>query len=139
MHVYRNHKRPIHCSRCFAIFDTIGLLTEHIRKEPPCATQEPRAFDGIDDVQMARLRSRKQTSNTVLNEEDKWRKMYRIIFPDEDPAKAPSPCEFFVSSRNNMLTNGRLRICDSETHIQLLRNLDSMTSRHTFNKSCRER
>ena len=53
---------------------------------PPCE---------ISTYQERLLKSKKHTSRKQSDEE-KWRDIYRILFPDED---IPSPCEFFVESR----------------------------------------
>ncbi len=48
-------------------------------------------MEGIDGAQEKLLRSRKK-SHKEWSEADKWRDAYRILFPDDDLAKMPSPC-----------------------------------------------
>jgi hypothetical protein len=48
--------------------------------------------DGFTKAQEKQLRSRKK-SDLNVTDEGKWREIYRILFPDDDPAMIPSPCE----------------------------------------------
>ena len=48
-------------------------------------------FEGIDDEQEKRIKSRKRSAGTQ-SEEDLWRAMYKVIFPDTDERLTPSPC-----------------------------------------------
>lgn len=63
--------------------------------DTPCPRQPERELDGIDHDQLARLKSRKHTPG-VRTEEERWRKMYMIIFPNDDAAEMPSPCELLM-------------------------------------------
>jgi hypothetical protein len=70
-----------------------------------------RAFlrgEGIDSDLLTKLKKRRQdpevgnhkfkTLQTL--EDEKWRQMFRIIFPDEDEADIPSPCK--ITSRSGL-------------------------------------
>lgn len=46
--------------------------------------------EGFTKDQEKRLRSRKKT-HTDMTDEDKWREIYTILFPDDDPGAIPSP------------------------------------------------
>ncbi len=48
--------------------------------------------EGFTKDQEKRLRSRKKT-NADMTDEDKWREIYMILFPDDEHA-IPSPCKF---------------------------------------------
>lgn len=82
-HLYRSHRRPIHCSRCYQIFKSESLLIGHQRAPIVCPVQSPAPIEGFCREQEKMLKCRKKDSST-MNEEDKWRKVYRILFPNDD-------------------------------------------------------
>jgi hypothetical protein len=53
-----------------------------------CPQADPS--DGFTDEQEEKLRKRKRS----MPEDDKWQEIYMILFPDVDPQKIPSPCEY---------------------------------------------
>ncbi|SCV57495.1 uncharacterized protein FFB14_15171 [Fusarium fujikuroi] len=64
-------------------------LEEHVRSVEPCILRESTEIEGINAEQERRLRSRKRTrtetdSNEAGRETQRWREMYKIIFPDAD-------------------------------------------------------
>lgn len=71
------------------MFDDELSLISHHRGEQRCEKQE-LSFEGIDESQKEMLRSRKQTSK---DEVEKWKDIYRILFPDDDELKIPSCCK----------------------------------------------
>ncbi|KAF2728720.1 hypothetical protein EJ04DRAFT_476937 [Polyplosphaeria fusca] len=89
-HLYRNHALPIFCPRCYEIFKVDALLHEHQRADEPCKKRPPEVIEGFNKQQEKRLKSRKKTQ-TDTSEENKWRDMYRVVFPDDDAATMPSP------------------------------------------------
>ena len=91
-HLYRNHSLPIFCRRCYTIFKADSLLDDHQRAIEPCKMRPKENIEGFDKLQLERLRSRKK-SQTEPSEEDKWREVYRILFPIDDASSMPSPCE----------------------------------------------
>lgn len=51
--------------------------------------------EGFNKDQEKKLRSRKKaTADTT--DEDKWREIYMILFPDDDLASIPTPCKHFI-------------------------------------------
>ncbi|RSM07181.1 hypothetical protein CDV31_008733 [Fusarium ambrosium] len=86
-HIYRRHKVPIHCDRCFSTFTTEKLLKDHRREAVPCKVNEPCEMLGIDAEMKERLKCRKGIKNAT--EEAKWEHMYKILFPDAK--NIPSP------------------------------------------------
>lgn len=90
-HLYRRHVRPavIQCPRCYEEFGNKILLDHHVRKAERCVERPPQE-EGLDYNQEKSLRCRKRTSNT--SEEEKWKRVYRICFPDVAEADIPSPC-----------------------------------------------
>ena len=66
----------------------------HARAPTPCQIREPEPLDGFTQDQEKRLRSRKKKPGEELTEPEKWRAMYRILFPDMAEDDIPSPCEY---------------------------------------------
>lgn len=89
-HLYRRHMLPIHCYRCREVFPSDKLLQLHSRSDARCAVRDDAALEleGIDASQERQLRSRRRTDKT---EEDKWRDVFRICFPADDPDSVPTP------------------------------------------------
>lgn len=54
--------------------------------------------EGFDGNQEAQLRSKKQ-AYTRLPEVQKWREIYKILFPRVQPKDIPSPCQSHESRR----------------------------------------
>ena len=88
-HLYRSHAQPIFCPRCYAMFDSDGDFSAHIRGNP-CLTSDPQPIDGIDRKTFESLKKR---SPALRLEEDKWRDVYQLLFPDVATADIPSPCK----------------------------------------------
>ena len=95
-------------------FKTDAELQTHMRLDPPCevAAQEAE-LDGFGPAQEKLLRSRKKTQKDPT-EEEKWKDVYRILFPADDLGMIPSPCELqqlpafslTPSVRSNQIKNG---------------------------------
>jgi hypothetical protein len=73
-------------------FKADALLKTHQRAEPPCPIRDEMEIEGFDRNQERLLRSRKRATEP-MTEKEKWRAMYRILFPNDDPANTPSPCK----------------------------------------------
>ncbi|KAF2489961.1 hypothetical protein BU16DRAFT_471429, partial [Lophium mytilinum] len=91
-HLYRNHALPISCPRCCNTFKSDAELYDHSRALESCKIQEKRPLDGFNRDQEMRLKSKKRSPITVT-EEDKWRAIFRILFPLDPEADIPSPCK----------------------------------------------
>ncbi|KAI8686662.1 hypothetical protein NCS56_00326700 [Fusarium sp. Ph1] len=86
-HIFRRHMlSDTQCHHCMEDFETQVALDEHI--ETPCRRKPPLKSHGINKKQEGQLRSRKMYQKS-LDEEEKWRAIYKIIFPDEE--NIPSP------------------------------------------------
>ena len=88
-HLYRCH-RLHECPRCFRTFGKKQKLDDHHVKG--CKKRDrPKqpAEDGIDEDKLKRLQCKKGLS--ALDEEGKFVRIYRILFPDV--AEVPSPCK----------------------------------------------
>lgn len=94
-HLYRKHALPkFTCHRCCEPFDAEEDLQAHARAPEPCQVHDPEPLDGFNQDQEKRLRSRKKTAGEELTEPEKWRQMYRILFPDVAEDEIPLPCEW---------------------------------------------
>lgn len=68
-------------------------LQDHLQQDPPCPIRQNRVIqEGFTKEQEKKLRSRKKT-HADMTDEDKWREIYMILFPDDDPETIPSPCK----------------------------------------------
>src|SRR3569833_322223 len=95
-HLYRAHKIPPHCKRCWKVFEKETELDEHIMVPAAdiCETRPGTSPAGITPDQVNQLRSRKKSSRNQTDE-DRWHDMYRLLFPND---VIPSPCESVVGS-----------------------------------------
>ncbi|KAL2148641.1 hypothetical protein VTH82DRAFT_2195 [Thermothelomyces myriococcoides] len=90
-HLYRRHTLPIQCPRCWEQFKVESQLQDHLQQDPPCPIRQNRVIqEGFTKEQEKKLRSRKKT-HADMTDEDKWREIYMILFPDDDPETIPSP------------------------------------------------
>lgn len=90
---------PLHCRRCYVIFDNEILLTEHSRSTDSCAMRSPIPMQGFDKDQERALKGRR-TMFQAKSEEEKWSIVYLILFPDTPLGELPSPCESYTLGRN---------------------------------------
>ncbi|GAB1316411.1 hypothetical protein MFIFM68171_06621 [Madurella fahalii] len=120
-HLYRRHRQPRYrCGRCWQPFkDEVGYL-DHQRLPEPCSLRDMEHVEGFDAAQERSLRSRKRTKGqTELSETEKWREMYKILFPHVDYDDIPSPFYEYGELMSSMKANGpqsnsgdRLRECE---------------------------
>jgi hypothetical protein len=91
-HLFRQHALPQQCDRCGQEFKSELLLTQHRREQQACDVKEviPRC-DGVTEVQIQQLKSRKRTIHGTGNDSDKWYRIWGIIFGDYPPP--PTPCK----------------------------------------------
>lgn len=83
---------PLHCRRCYATFASESLLTDHSRSANSCVVRDAVPMEGFDKDQEKALKGRK-TMFRAQTEEEKWRIVYLILFPDTALGEMPSPCE----------------------------------------------
>jgi hypothetical protein len=92
-HLYRQHSQPkFRCRRCREAFEDDAGLELHSRALFSCQIQQVIAEDGFDADQEKQLRSRRRIKADVT-EADKWKYMYRILFPQIKEEDIPSPCK----------------------------------------------
>jgi hypothetical protein len=94
-HLYRRHLLPIQCHRCCSTFPNEPTLRDHQRDARGCEIREQVPPEGFDKDQERKLKSKKR-SLVYQSEEDKWKGVYRILFPDDVEEAMPSPCKLAV-------------------------------------------
>lgn len=101
-HLYRRHQLPeFQCLRCYKTFTNSDGLNIHHKQPIPCDVVDHKVADGISQLQVMRLKSRRR--NRFASEEDKWRDMYKIVFPLEEIP--PSPY-YTYEDANSAILNG---------------------------------
>ncbi|OCL01890.1 hypothetical protein AOQ84DRAFT_425204 [Glonium stellatum] len=77
------------CSRCYQPFPDKEALHKH-RELQACEVQPELQIEGFNQEQEKKLRSRKRTAPNQ-SEEDKWKGVYRILFPGSITSQMLSP------------------------------------------------
>ncbi|KAI0535423.1 kinase-like domain-containing protein [Xylaria digitata] len=89
-HLYRKHASPnFQCLRCLIEFEDVASLHRHQRLTTPCSVQT-NTETGIEKIDAQKISQLKKKSRRCSDEE-KWRNIYRIIFPLDAIADIPSP------------------------------------------------
>ncbi|KAH7109639.1 hypothetical protein B0J11DRAFT_401388, partial [Dendryphion nanum] len=89
-HLYRRHLLPAQCHRCCMTFASETSLREHQRDIRGCEIREQIPLEGFDKEQERKLKSKKR-GQKAQNEEEKWKSVFAILFPDDNPESMPSP------------------------------------------------
>ncbi|KAI8286072.1 hypothetical protein K4K60_000717 [Colletotrichum sp. SAR11_57] len=76
------------CPRCRMTFSAEAEVREHLKSQSLCEVLEGVSVEGFDEVQEKQLKSKKR-GRVVKSEQDKWREIYRILFPDS--SEIPDP------------------------------------------------
>lgn len=99
-HLYRCHCKPKHlCVRCGKTFQKQSEQDAHLREEIPCSKKDiDLDFDISSEVQESiRTRdSRKKNitgSEKVDLDEEKWKTIFKLIFPQVETDDIPLPCK----------------------------------------------
>ncbi|EPE24166.1 hypothetical protein GLAREA_08016 [Glarea lozoyensis ATCC 20868] len=85
-HLYRCHRAPIHCKRCSKLFKNEAELVSHASGAVACEFQYVPPIGMTRDTETI-LRKRKKgqgvvsSSQSVEAEIEKWKEIYRILFP----------------------------------------------------------
>ncbi|KAH8656933.1 hypothetical protein BGZ61DRAFT_594334 [Ilyonectria robusta] len=88
-HIYRRHRKPRYqCKRCQDDFKREDALDLHCAQPVACQSRPAIIQNGINDTQERAIRSRKLAKKNET-EEEKWRRMYGVIFPDDTDCPSP--------------------------------------------------
>lgn len=108
-----------YCERCWQTFDNQQILNAHITVDATeiCQVKPGHPPDGLTPEMERKLRSRKK-AHRDQTDEDRWRDMYRLLFPNED---VPSPCKLLPQSNEVMALNNQiLSQCKTELPYRLI-------------------
>jgi hypothetical protein len=99
--MYRSHRTSPYCQRCWHVFNKQHQLDLHmtVTAAEICELKSGQPPEGITVEHERRLRCRKKT-HPKQSDEETWRDMYKILFPDEE---VPSPCEFHPLSKTSAM------------------------------------
>jgi hypothetical protein len=104
---YREHLRRVHspeisCYRCGSTFEGHPDLELHLNlgndEGPACIVRRLPALRSMTPEMMSQLAIRGKRLSS-LSEEEKWFKIYRMLFPD-DPKPSTRPC---MSTHKNFI------------------------------------
>ena len=89
-HIYRSHKQYPHCYRCNQEFSSENEVIAHLQEAEPCQRSKFEPPSGIGkDVEKV-LRGKKRTRHQT--DAEKWKDIYRVLFPDVPSDQIPQPC-----------------------------------------------
>jgi hypothetical protein len=94
---------PLHCRRCYTAFDNEGQITNHQRSSDGCIIKDAKPLEGFSKDQETKLRG-KRSMFRAGSEEEKWKIVYLILFPETALDAMPSPCQLFRHSLSAQLT-----------------------------------
>lgn len=79
------------CPRCYRPFNDSDQVNYHLRNDIDCETRNipDLSEEGCNEKKEKIPRKRNQGGS----DEDKWKDMYRILFPGVSESDVPSPCE----------------------------------------------
>ncbi|KAI3544303.1 hypothetical protein CSPX01_05755 [Colletotrichum filicis] len=91
-HLHRTHRQKPNCPRCRSLFKTEAEVGTHLKAQTLCnVVQGEDSVEGFDAAQEKLLKSKKRRKG-VETEEDKWREIFKILFPSH--RDIPDPCEY---------------------------------------------
>ncbi|KAF2830185.1 hypothetical protein CC86DRAFT_403493 [Ophiobolus disseminans] len=89
-HLYREHAMPLFCRRCNMTFENESQITDHSRSMDMCIVTDTLPPEGFDKDQEKELKKRKKMFRAE-SEEQKWKIVYLILFPDTALTELPTP------------------------------------------------
>lgn len=89
-HLLKNHL-VFQCNRCGQPFKREKDLEGHQRSDVPCQLANLAQEEGINQQIKEQLQHMKYHRD-VKDEEQKWRRIYQVLFPNDDDLGMPSPC-----------------------------------------------
>ena len=86
-HIYRKHLLPVHCPRCYELFDDESAKLEHQRRESGCPVQaRPAGLTGITDLQRREIQRRSISCRPIP---ELWNGIFAVIFPGAPLPRSP--------------------------------------------------
>ncbi|TLD30463.1 hypothetical protein PspLS_01902, partial [Pyricularia sp. CBS 133598] len=85
----RTHLHKHMCSKCNASLRNNKRPENHVRGQGSCLVQEARPEEGkMSQLQWTEIQ---EITRKHVDGEDKWRRIYLVLFPDIDPLAVPGP------------------------------------------------
>lgn len=102
-------------------FISVDNVMDHLAGEERCNQRDPRErrdTQSISTSQEKQLKSKRGMRGS--SQEERWRKVYRIVFVLEESADTPSPCKFhdkrFIPNIQENLTMALITSQTSSSH-----------------------
>ncbi|CZR58599.1 uncharacterized protein PAC_08491 [Phialocephala subalpina] len=114
-HLYRKHLAPLHCGRCWQVFEDTNELTAHANRPRAdiCEATDGTAPEGVTTEQERKLR-RKTRSYPNQSDESRWRDIYKVLFPGY-----PVPLPYFEAPREERaITPNSRSLDDYDNHMR---------------------
>ena len=89
-HLYRKHHFLLQCQRCKTAFKSQEEVDSHAESVIACQPRARELQDGFTIETFLVLRNKKKLF-PGQDEEDKWREIYQLLFPDA--TVIPGPCK----------------------------------------------
>ncbi|KAL0264317.1 hypothetical protein SLS55_000265 [Diplodia seriata] len=90
-HIYREHRIINRCGRCFQSFTNGAAFNAHLRAEERCIRLEDDPEIQVITADQETLLKCKKRAKAPKSEEERWKCVYRILFPQDDEKSMPSP------------------------------------------------
>ncbi|KAF2179538.1 hypothetical protein K469DRAFT_693919 [Zopfia rhizophila CBS 207.26] len=90
-HIRLIHTKPLRCVRCWIDMATSEAYDEHLRSDQRCVKAPEPQDDRISIQRLENLTLHRLPFNKAKSESEKWRILYRILFPQD--ADVPCPYE----------------------------------------------
>jgi hypothetical protein len=89
----------VNCPRCGKLFDAEKEVVVHLAVFDRCGEDQDR--QSLDDRGFSKAQEKllRKKSTAHQPEEEKWREVYSILFPNDDAGAVPSPCNLVMLSQ----------------------------------------
>jgi hypothetical protein len=114
-HIKRVHTQPLRCSRCWLEMKSDEAYSEHLQQESICEKASEPLEDRIRPQLLKRLDFKKAPYSNARNVEEKWRILFKVLFPNN--GTIPSPCKFDLSVRYSSVSLVSLTTIDEQQGI----------------------
>lgn len=91
-HLKRVHMQPLRCPRCHIEFDSDSELVDHLSQDDKCIKVNKPHDERIAPQTLRRLDFKKAPFANAKSTEEKWKMLYKMLFPEDAEADIPSPC-----------------------------------------------
>lgn len=102
-HIKRVHTQPLRCSRCWLEMESDEAYSEHLQQESICKKAIEPSDDRIRPQLLKRLDFKKAPYSNARNIDEKWKMLFRVLFPSD--SSIPSPCKLVVNVRCFCISN----------------------------------